>query len=37
VLAGAPVVERVIFCCFSNESAALYAQAMAGFGSPCAD
>ena len=37
VLAGAPVVERVIFCCFSNESAALHAQAMAGFGSPCAD
>ena len=36
-LAGAPVVERVIFCCFSNESAALHAQAMAGFGSPCAD
>ena len=37
VLAGAPVVERVIFCCFSNESAALHAQAMAEFGSPCAD
>ena len=36
-LAGAPVVERVIFCCFSNESAALHAQAMADFGSPCAD
>jgi len=36
-LAGAPVVERVIFCCFSNESAALHAQAMAGFGGPCAD
>ncbi len=36
-LAGAPVVERVIFCCFSNESAALHAQAMAEFGSPCAD
>ena len=36
-LAGAPEVERVIFCCFSNESAALLAQAMAGFGSPCAD
>ena len=37
VLARAPVVERVIFCCFSNESAALHAQAMAEFGSPCAD
>ena len=37
VLAGAPVVERVIFCCFSNERAALHAQAMAEFGSPCAD
>ena len=37
VLARAPVVERVIFCCFSNESAALHAQAMADFGSPCAD
>ncbi len=31
------VYERVIFCCFSNDSAALHAQAMAGFGSPCAD
>jgi len=37
VLAGVPVVERVIFCCFSNKSAALHAQAMAEFGSPCAD
>ena len=37
MLAGAPVVERVILCCFSNESAALHAQAMAGFGSACAD
>ncbi len=36
-LAGAPVLERVIFCCFSNDSASLHAQAMAGFGSPCAD
>jgi len=36
-LAAAPVIDRVIFCCFSNESAALHAQAMAGFGSPCAD
>src|SRR3989442_9197798 len=36
-LAGSPLVERVIFCCFSNENAALHAQAMAEFGSPCAD
>jgi O-acetyl-ADP-ribose deacetylase len=36
-LSAAPVVQRVIFCGFSNESAALHAQAMAGFGSPCAD
>jgi O-acetyl-ADP-ribose deacetylase (regulator of RNase III) len=36
-LAEAPVVTRIIFCCFSNDSARLHAQAMAGFGSPCAD
>jgi O-acetyl-ADP-ribose deacetylase (regulator of RNase III) len=36
-LAAAPVVSRVIFCCFSNDSAALHAQALAAFGSPCAD
>src|ERR1700719_4055554 len=36
-LAAAPAVNRLIFCCFSNESARLHAQAMAGFGSPCAD
>jgi len=36
-LAAAPVIDRVIFCCFSNDSAALHAQPMAGFGSPCAD
>ncbi len=36
-LAAAPEVGRVIFCCFSNESARLHAQAMADFGSPCAD
>jgi O-acetyl-ADP-ribose deacetylase (regulator of RNase III) len=34
-LATAPAVSRVVFCCFSDESAALHAQAMAGFGSPC--
>ena len=36
-LARAPVVGRVVFCCFSNGSAALHAEATAGFGSPCAD
>jgi O-acetyl-ADP-ribose deacetylase (regulator of RNase III) len=36
-LAAAPKVSRVIFCCFSNDSARLHAEAMAGFGSPCAD
>ena len=36
-LAAAPALRRIIFCCFSNDSAALHAQAMAGFGSPCAD
>ena len=36
-LAAAPVVNRVIFCCFSDESARLHEQALAAFGSPCAD
>ncbi|WP_079543587.1 O-acetyl-ADP-ribose deacetylase [Bradyrhizobium lablabi] len=36
-LAAAPAVTRVIFCCFSDASAALHAQAMADVGSPCAD
>ena len=36
-LATAPAVSRIIFCCFSNEAAALHAQAMVGFGDPCAD
>jgi O-acetyl-ADP-ribose deacetylase (regulator of RNase III) len=35
-LAAAPAIRRVIFCCFSNESAALHARALAGLGSPCA-
>ena len=34
-LGAAPNVTRVIFCCFSDESARLCAQAMAGFGRPC--
>ena len=37
MLRGAPVVSRVIFCCSSDDSAALHAQAMAEFGSPCID
>jgi O-acetyl-ADP-ribose deacetylase (regulator of RNase III) len=36
-LASAPVVSRVIFCCFSEDSARLHAQAMAEVGSPCID
>ncbi len=36
-LAAAPSVKQVIFCCFSNESAYLHAQAIAGLGGPCAD
>jgi O-acetyl-ADP-ribose deacetylase len=34
-LAAAPAVSRVVFCCFSDDSAALHAQAIAEFGSPC--
>jgi O-acetyl-ADP-ribose deacetylase (regulator of RNase III) len=34
-LASAPAVSRVIFCCFSNDSARLHAQSMAEVGSPC--
>ncbi len=36
-LKTAPGLRRVIFCCFSKESAALHEQALAGFGQPCAD
>jgi O-acetyl-ADP-ribose deacetylase (regulator of RNase III) len=36
-LADARVVTEVIFCCFSRDSAELHAQALADFGSPCAD
>jgi O-acetyl-ADP-ribose deacetylase len=35
-LAEAPALTGVIFCCFSNDSAALHAQALAEFDSPCA-
>jgi O-acetyl-ADP-ribose deacetylase (regulator of RNase III) len=33
----APAVRHVIFCCFSDDSARLHAQALAEFGSPCAE
>jgi O-acetyl-ADP-ribose deacetylase (regulator of RNase III) len=36
-LAQAPSLTRIIFCCFSRDSAQLHAQALAGVGSPCAD
>jgi O-acetyl-ADP-ribose deacetylase len=36
-LAAAPAMNRVIFCCFSDESGRLHEQAMAAFGVPCAD
>jgi O-acetyl-ADP-ribose deacetylase len=36
-LAAAPAVARVIFCCVSDDSAQLHAQAMAERGNPCAD
>ena len=36
-LAAAPPLTRIIFCCFSKESAKLHEQALADIGSPCAD
>ena len=36
-LARAPAIGRVVFCCFSEDSATLHARAMARYGSPCAD
>jgi O-acetyl-ADP-ribose deacetylase (regulator of RNase III) len=36
-LQAAPAINRVIFCCFSGESARLHEEALAAFGSPCAD
>jgi O-acetyl-ADP-ribose deacetylase (regulator of RNase III) len=36
-LPAAPALRLVIFCCFSTEAARLHAQAMAEFGSPCAE
>jgi O-acetyl-ADP-ribose deacetylase (regulator of RNase III) len=37
MLKAAPVVSRVIFCCFSEDSARLHARAIAEVGSPSAD
>jgi O-acetyl-ADP-ribose deacetylase len=36
-LAVAPALSRVVFCCFSQDSARLHEQALAAFGNPCAD
>jgi O-acetyl-ADP-ribose deacetylase (regulator of RNase III) len=36
-LQAAPMISRVIFCCFSDKSAALHVQAMGEFGHPCTD
>ncbi|HZC96121.1 MAG TPA: macro domain-containing protein, partial [Bradyrhizobium sp.] len=35
-LGSAASVSRVIFCCFSEDSARLHERALASFGSPCA-
>jgi len=35
-LQAAPGISQVIFCCFSDDSAARHAQALVQFGSPCA-
>ena len=37
MLPAAPTVRRVIFCCFSDASAALHERALAEFGKPSAD
>ena len=34
-LSRAPAVTKVIFCCFSRDSAQLHEGALAGFGGPC--
>ncbi|MFB9268197.1 O-acetyl-ADP-ribose deacetylase [Bradyrhizobium erythrophlei] len=36
-LAASPAVTRVVFCCFSAASGQLHQEALATFGSPCAD
>ena len=35
-LSVVPVVAKVIFCCFSEDSGRLHEQALAALGSPCA-
>lgn len=35
-LDAAPAITRVIFCCFSKDSAALHEEALEKFGKPCA-
>jgi len=35
--AAAGAITRVIYCCFSKDSAHLHEQALAGFGKPCPD
>jgi O-acetyl-ADP-ribose deacetylase (regulator of RNase III) len=37
MLQAAPLVNRVIFCCFSNDCARLHMESMVEYGSPCAD
>jgi len=34
-LPSAPLLARIIFCCFSRDSAQLHEAALAAFGSPC--
>ena len=36
-LPSAPSLDRIIFCCFSEQSARLHEDALARLGSPCAD
>jgi O-acetyl-ADP-ribose deacetylase (regulator of RNase III) len=36
-LKAAPAIRRVIFCCFSKDSAKLHERALAQFGEPCTD
>ena len=36
-LANAPATTRIIFCCFSKDSAKLHEQALAHIGGPCAN
>jgi O-acetyl-ADP-ribose deacetylase (regulator of RNase III) len=36
-LAEAPLLRLIVFCCFSEDSAAWHLRPLAAFGSPCAD